>query len=269
MMNDIIDNNESVTILVVDDDELILALFTEFLENNGHTTIEAENGLEALAAFKKNRPALVLMDAHMPEMDGFQACVEIKKLPEGKKVPIIMVTALEDNKSVHRAFSVGAEEYITKPINWVVLRYRMEILLKQRRMERTIQESEERFRAIAESARESIISMDDAGHITFWNQGAEAMFGYRREEILGRSLELLIPEKFRKAHRRGFQAVLKSGHMRLAGKAVELSGLRKDNSIVPIEVSLSTWSLNGRRYFSSVIRDITTRMIVRRQRDET
>ena len=258
---------ETVTVLVADDDEFLLGLLVGFLKKQGYRTVQAEDGVKALSLFGTCRPDLVLMDAHMPRMDGFQACTEIRKSPGGAQVPIIMVTALELNESVHRAFASGAEEYVTKPVNLAVLQHRLAILLERRRMERTIQENEERFRAIAESAREAIISADETGHITFWNGGAAALFGHAPEEILGKPLETLIPREFQEAHRRSFQAAAQTGRMQLQGKAVELFGVRKDGTTIPIEASLSTWSLQGRRYFSTVIRDITERLANRRRKE--
>ena len=122
-------------ILVADDDEFMLDAILQYLGNNGHEPIGADDGQEALRLFQKHTPELVLLDGRMPVMDGFQVCRAIKEIPKGQEVPIIMVTALEDDASINRAFEAGAEEYVTKPINWTVLSHRIRLILKQKRAE--------------------------------------------------------------------------------------------------------------------------------------
>ncbi|MBF0194643.1 MAG: diguanylate cyclase [Magnetococcales bacterium] len=126
-------------ILVADDDEVILDLIDTFLKDNGYDSILVTNGLEAVKAFKKHNPDLALLDADMPEMDGFQACEAIRTIPGSRQTPIVMVTVLSDDESVNLAFAVGAEDYITKPIHWAVLRQRIRILLDRKHAQERIQ----------------------------------------------------------------------------------------------------------------------------------
>ncbi|MBF0423563.1 MAG: PAS domain S-box protein [Magnetococcales bacterium] len=240
-----------------------------FLKKNGYQVILARNGREAVAAFRDHGADLILMDAFMPETNGFEACIQIKQLQIGCKVPIIMITGLNDNESVHRAFGAGAEEFITKPINWAVLQHRMELLLDQKQMEAVIHESEERFRAMAESAKDAIISITEKGKIIYWNHGAETMFGYSREEILGTPLEQIIPTSYLDKHRHGFHRAVQTGHMHLGGESVELQGICKNGRILPVEISLSSWKAQKKSFFSAIVRDITERTIIRRRQDET
>jgi PleD family two-component response regulator len=137
-MNNYKNDSKRPLILVADDDEFILDLIEEFLTQNGYSSILAENGEEAVNAFTKHAPDLVLLDAKMPVMDGFQACEEIRTLPNGRRVPILMVTALADEPSVDRAFTAGAEDYITKPINWAVLRQRLRHLFDRKEAQQRI-----------------------------------------------------------------------------------------------------------------------------------
>ena len=125
-------------VLVADDDEFIVDLITAFLEKYGYTTVVAENGLEAIASFQEHQPDLALLDANMPGLDGFHACEKIKNLPGGEQVPIVMVTGLSDDASVDKAFAAGAEDYITKPIHWAVLRQRLRILIDRKQAEERI-----------------------------------------------------------------------------------------------------------------------------------
>ncbi|MEA5599437.1 PAS domain-containing protein [Rivularia sp. UHCC 0363] len=117
-------------ILVVDDDDLIRMQLRELLESAGYRVAQASNGEDGLAACTKLQPDMVLLDALMPLMDGFSCCERLRQLPGGKDIPILMITALYEQSSVERAFNAGATDYITKPIQWLVLRQRVHRLLE-------------------------------------------------------------------------------------------------------------------------------------------
>ncbi len=117
-------------ILVVDDDLTERLLIREVLEQGGFTVEEAGNGVQAVAAFSRVRPDIVLLDVVMPEMDGFAACAALRQLPQGEHTPVLMVTGLDDVASINRAYEVGATDFITKPINWTILNHRVRYMLR-------------------------------------------------------------------------------------------------------------------------------------------
>jgi PAS domain S-box-containing protein len=117
--------------------------------------------------------------------------------------------------------------------------------------------SEERFRAITESANDAIISADSSGHIVSWNARAEAIFGYTAEEILGAPLTRLIPARHQAAHAQRLAQWSATGAAHLIGTITECSGVRKDGSEFPLEMSLSTWSTAHGQYVTGIIRDLT------------
>jgi PAS domain S-box-containing protein len=119
--------------------------------------------------------------------------------------------------------------------------------------------SEERFRAITESANDAIISADRSGRIVSWNAKAEAIFGYRADEILGRSFVRLMPERHQRAHEARFAEWAAAGVSRLAGQTMEFAGRRKDGSEFPLEISVSTWSTAQGHYVTGMIRDLSAR----------
>jgi len=94
-------------VLVADDDESMRLLMRESLEQAGFAVEEAEGGTEALAAFDRSRPDIVLLDVMMPEMDGFATCSRLRQRPDGEHVPVLMVTALDDAESINRAYDAG------------------------------------------------------------------------------------------------------------------------------------------------------------------
>ena len=120
----------SQRILVVDDDSAGRRLTRATLAKAGFAVVEAGNGRQALDLLAQGLPDLVLMDVSMPEMDGFTACSELRRLPGGTRVPVIMMTGLDDVGSIERAFEVGASDFITKPINWAILGHRVRYILR-------------------------------------------------------------------------------------------------------------------------------------------
>jgi PAS domain S-box-containing protein len=134
-------------------------------------------------------------------------------------------------------------------------------ITERKLQEKLLHESENKFRFITETANDAIISANDQGKIISWNKAAEKIFGYSQEEAAGRSLDMIVPERFREAHNKGMARISKGGSPRVIGKTVELSGLHKNSTEFPIELSLSTWVIEGERHFCGIIRDITRRKI--------
>lgn len=117
-------------ILVADDDRATRMLLKLAMEEEGYRIVEAKNGEQCLAAFTRWQPDMVLLDAIMPEMDGFTCCERLREIPESMNTPILIITALDDQDSIDRAFAAGATDYITKPIYWAVLAQRVKRLLE-------------------------------------------------------------------------------------------------------------------------------------------
>jgi len=134
----------------------------------------------------------------------------------------------------------------------------------RKQSEEALRAADERFRAVTGSTQDAIVSADASGRIVFWNAGATAIFGHSEEEALGRSLTILMPERYRDAHRAGIARMVATGRGRLIGTSVELEGLRADGSEFPLELSLGSWTQDGRTCFSAVIRDLTDRVRARR-----
>jgi len=126
--------------------------------------------------------------------------------------------------------------------------------------DQALRESEEKFRAVAQTAADGIISADADGNITYFNTAAESLFGYPAAEVMGRPLTFLMPDRFRASHKRGLQHFRSTGEARLLGKTSELAGRRKDGSEFPLDLSLATWKTgDGQMAFTGILRDITRR----------
>jgi signal transduction histidine kinase len=123
-------NSDLPLILIVDDDAMTRMLLTEALEPEGFRIEEAVSGIEGIAAFQRMRPDIILLDVSMPVMDGFECCKRIRALPNGGRVPIVVLTGNDDDVSITRAFEAGATDFASKPMRWKLLGYRVRYLLR-------------------------------------------------------------------------------------------------------------------------------------------
>jgi PAS domain S-box-containing protein len=120
-------------------------------------------------------------------------------------------------------------------------------------------QAEQKFRSVTESAIDAIISADHTGVIITWNSAATRILGYTEQEAVGQRLELVIPERFHEAHRAGMARFTETGDPHVIGSTVELSACPKEGEEIPIELSLSTWTVREDRYYTGIIRDIAER----------
>ena len=124
-------NNDTIKILLVDDEPDILEILSYNLIAEGYTVVTAANGLEAVKSAKKNQPHLIIMDVMMPEMDGIEACEQIRAFPELKGTIITFLTARGEDYSQLAGFEAGADDYITKPIKPKILVSKIKALLRR------------------------------------------------------------------------------------------------------------------------------------------
>lgn len=137
-------------------------------------------------------------------------------------------------------------------------------ITERKRAEEEIKESEEKFKAVTQSASDAIVSINESGEIFFWNKSADTMFGYSNEEIIGKSLQLIIPNRFWQGHKSGLKRFRETREPKVIGKTVELIGRKKDGNEFPIELSISNWDMKDEICYSGIIRDISERKQIER-----
>jgi len=130
---------------------------------------------------------------------------------------------------------------------------------ERRRAEAKLLESEERFRTLAETAADVIVTIDAQSRILFVNPAAEKVFGYRPGELAGQSLSVLMPEYLRRLHEAGLARYVETGRRHINWGGVELPGLHRDGHEVPLEVSFGGFRQGGGHVFTGIIRDVTGR----------
>jgi len=124
-------NNKNIKILLVDDEPDILEIISYNLTAQGYNVFTANNGAKAIKKAKKEHPDLIILDVMMPEMDGIEACEQIRQIPELKHTLIAFLTARGEDYSQVAGFEAGADDYITKPIKPKVLVSKIKSLLRR------------------------------------------------------------------------------------------------------------------------------------------
>ena len=115
---------------------------------------------------------------------------------------------------------------------------------------------------------DAIVLSDQEGKIIIWNDAAQKIFGFSKEEAIDNSLTIIIPERLREAHNSGIKRVVFSGETKIIGKTIEMIGLRKDGVEIPIELSLSCFKKDNRCFFTGIIRDITEKKKYKEEREK-
>ncbi|HEX7707499.1 MAG TPA: PAS domain S-box protein, partial [Thermoanaerobaculia bacterium] len=137
--------------------------------------------------------------------------------------------------------------------------------IERRRTEEALRESEERFRLMTETAQDAIFTIDEGSAITFCNAAVRRIFGYEPEELLGRPLEIIMPERLREGHRRGVERFLRTGQRSVPWTGIELTALHKDGHEFPCMISFGHWTIGDRTIFTGFARDATESVSAREE----
>jgi adenylate cyclase len=125
---------ENGTLLVVDDDGVSRAVLSNLLERQGHTVVVAKDGAEALKLVGGRAFDLIVLDLLMPGMDGFEVVQKLKADPAVKDIPVVMISSAEDMSGIVKSVKLGAEDYIFKPFDEVLLKARIDGCLERKRL---------------------------------------------------------------------------------------------------------------------------------------
>jgi len=180
---------QTSTILIVDDEEIGREMLTALLTGQGYLLAFASNGYEALTQAKQLMPDVILLDVMMPEMDGFEVCRSLRDDPDLARVPVIMLTALDDRESRLRGIEAGADDFISKPFDSSELRARLQTITHLNRYRRLLTE-QAKFEWVVEQANEGFLILNEHDQILYANSKARLFLN------LTTAQEELIKETF-------------------------------------------------------------------------
>jgi PAS domain S-box-containing protein len=241
-------------LLIVDDDVGAVHALGHVLQDLG--TIQfCIGGADALAQARATAPDLVLLDAHMPGLDGFEVCRAMKADPALRRVPIVFVTRYDDADWEARALDLGAADFVRKPFSSAVLQGRVRNLLElKRRADADLRALGERWRRLADAritevvrtASDAIVACDAQGALVLANGAAAQLFGLPVEELLGRPIEELAP---------GASQSLGTAHR----TPVRLEVPRRDADAVPVEMTAARAGGDDGEITTLVLRNLADR----------
>jgi diguanylate cyclase (GGDEF)-like protein/PAS domain S-box-containing protein len=246
-------------VLVVDDDDAIRLLAHEWLSHEGFAVEEVEDGAHVPAAFERLRPDIVLMDVMMPKVDGYTACADLRKLPNGGQVPVLMMTGLDDIESINRAYQAGATDFTSKPINWLILGHRIRYILRASRAFEELRASQARLANAQRIARLANWEWDIAADKLVWSEEIFDILGLKPEEF-GENHEAFL----RRVHPEDVGSVKKAFRKALRGENqlnIDHRIIKPDSTerYVSIQAEVSRDETGRAVQMAGTVQDITQR----------
>ncbi len=247
-----------LNILLADDSLAVGQFLSETLRSNGHLVRHVESGEAAVQAYRDAPPELVLMDLEMPGIGGLEAIRQIRSLPVASWVPIIIITGSNDESDLLSGHLAGADDYLIKPVNPLLLDVRIRTMMRIAAIQRS-------SIAVIENVIEGVIRIDRVGRITTFNKAAERIFGYSAGEVLGRNVKMLMPAPFQEEHDQYIGNYVATGEKKIIGIGRKVSGLRKDGSIFPMHLGVTEAATPEEKFFIGLVRDLTEEERLRSQ----
>src|SRR6201988_2567017 len=170
-------------VLIVDDNELNRDMLARRLERKGYEVIVSANAREAIRLVQEEKPDLVLLDIEMPDVSGIAALKMIRELHSANELPIIMVTARNQSEDVVKALNMGANDYVTKPVDFAVALARIGTQLSHKRAQEGFKESEERYALAARGANDGLWDWNLVTSAMYFSPRWKAMLGFHENEI--------------------------------------------------------------------------------------
>jgi PAS domain S-box-containing protein len=254
---------DRIKILLVDDTPENLVSLEAALDGLGQDLVLANSGTEALRHLLEEDFAAILLDVKMPEMDGFQTAELIRSRKRSRDIPILFLTGYKSDEHLFRGYDLGAVDFLFKPIVPEILRSKVSVFVELSRNTRllrhqteVLRKAEQKFRSLLEAAPDAMIISSAEGEISLVNSQAEVMFGYSRDELIGRNIRRLV-EDWTGRHASALDSSRDS--VPWSSSQQELWARRKNRNQFPVEISLSPLQTEEGLLLTSAIRDITER----------
>ena len=225
------------------------------VSGNG-TILQSNRAAEAAFGWEPDTLAGHPLEILLVDEDRSRAKEMLYQAAIGTSVELELTIVHRGGRTLH--FQTKAIPHTADPAVqavYVVLKDVTEAKLALRRQA----QMEMQFHSVVETALDAVIVTDENMNIMVWNKGARKMFGYTEEEVLGRRIDFIIPQRLQPSHRQAVERYRRTQEERVIGTTQELHGVRKSGEEFPLELSISAWKVEGTAYYSAIIRDITER----------
>jgi PAS domain S-box-containing protein len=257
------EGSKPLRILIIDDSPEDRALYRRFLTRDpaeSYLFVEADSGEEGITLCQSETPDCVLLDYRLPDVDGLEVLNRLVGSAGMGPVPIVMLTGFGSDQVDREVMQMGAQDYLVKgQITEVILRRTIRHAIERYRLLTDLQEDEERFRLAVEAAPTAMIMVDEAGKISLANSQTETLFGYTAGELVGKAVEVLIPEHLRDHHPGLRESFFTAGQSRPLGSSRELLARHKDGTNIPVEIGLNFMHTREGDFVLASVLDITER----------
>ncbi|MDI1258638.1 MAG: EAL domain-containing protein [Polaromonas sp.] len=254
------DSQEQPKVLLVDDDEVNLLLTSIALRERGFAITEASSGEQALQIISEWLPDVVVLDAVMPGLDGFATCQELRHLPGYESVPVLMLTGLDDEASITRAYEVGATDFFIKCTQWSLLAGRLRYLLRASRTRHELERSKATLARAQDLARMGSFDWRQGVTDIVFSMEGMRVFGLGGRDRLGlkRILRMIGPEE-RQSFERILREVLDHGTVLCNDIQVNLHDGRQ--RILHIEAEPEFNEVAALIGYTGIVQDVTDRRV--------
>jgi PAS domain S-box-containing protein len=259
-------NGKGIRVLLVEDNPGDARLVREALRGAGHppfTVVVAGELATALDHLGQGGFDVALVDLSLPDSKGIDTFLRVRE--RARSVPVLVLSGLEDSEVAGRAVQAGAQDYVYKSqltsdqlpraILYALSRQQLMQQLEEHVME--LKASEARYRFVTEAAQDTIITVNEADEIVFANSAAERLFGYSKEEILGRPANTLMPEESRAAFDAALSAIAAKPDDQRTVDPVSLVGRHRDGRRMNLDMTFGVTGKGSERHFTAVLRDVT------------
>jgi len=249
---------EQARVLLVDDDEVNLLLTAIALRERGFDITEATGGAEALKVIGEWSPDVIVLDAMMPELDGFETCQRLREMPGFESTPVLMLTGLDDDASITRAYQVGATDFFVKSTQWSLLAGRLRYLLRSSRTRIELERSKARLARAQDLARMGSFEWHrGVGHFTLANE-ALRVFGHGPHEHLDFiSVMRMVPREERMLFMRLLRDVIAHNSVLVTDLPVTLLDGR--SRVIHIEAEPEFNEHGNASGYTGILQDVTDR----------
>lgn len=244
---------EPASLLVVDDNEMNRNMLSRRLEKKGYTITIAEGGQQTLDLIEQNTFDLVLLDVMMPDINGLKVLETLRKTYSAIQLPIIMVTAKVQSQDIVEALKLGANDYVSKPVDFAVVLARIETQLSHKRAEEALRLTQFSI----DRAGDAALWMGPDAHFLYVNDAACRLFGYSRDELLSMTVHDLDPSFPNEAWPEHWMQVKQRGSF-----SIESRYRTKDGVLLPVELTVNYLKFNGKEFNCAFARDTTERKLV-------